>query len=205
MGRPVSSTTAEIYEETDRSIYGTTPCKNLETICRWCLFHSQTYTLGKLFPTHQQSSSKFTMEEIRNGKLAFLDTLLKRNNGKVSVLVYRKPTHTNQYLYYSSLHQTSCNKSVVSPMFNRAHFIITNKDDLTKGSTWIKPLLKENGHQETINSKTFKRITNSHNLPQSHQQTQVTDIHDQRKRLKWVYPRSKVLVKHCGVFSDLTR
>ena len=93
-------------------------------------------------------NTKFTMEEVRNGKLAFLDTLLKRNNGKVSVLVYRKPTHTNQYLHYSSLHQTSCRKSVVSSLFNRAHFIITNKDDLTKGSTKIKPLLKENGHQE---------------------------------------------------------
>ena len=39
---------------------------------------------------------KFTMEEESNGKLAFLDTLLDWNNGKVSVLVYRRPTHTDQ-------------------------------------------------------------------------------------------------------------
>ena len=32
---------------------------------------------------------KFTMEEESNGELAFLDTLLKRNNGEISVLVYR--------------------------------------------------------------------------------------------------------------------
>ena len=38
---------------------------------------------------------KFTMEEESNGELAFLDTLLKRNNGEISVLVYRKPTHTD--------------------------------------------------------------------------------------------------------------
>ena len=38
---------------------------------------------------------KFTMEEEINGKLAFLDTLLKRNNGEISVLVNRKPTHTD--------------------------------------------------------------------------------------------------------------
>ena len=42
------------------------------------------------------------MEEESNGELAFLDTLLKQNNGEISVLVYRKPTHTDQYLYYSS-------------------------------------------------------------------------------------------------------
>ena len=41
---------------------------------------------------------KFTMEEESNGKLAFLDTLLKRNNRQISVLVYRKPTHTDRYL-----------------------------------------------------------------------------------------------------------
>ena len=47
---------------------------------------------------------KFTMEEERNGELAFLYTLLKQNNGEISVLVYRKPTHTDQYLHYSSHH-----------------------------------------------------------------------------------------------------
>ena len=51
------------------------------------------------------------MEEESNGELAFLDTLLKRNNGEISVLVYRKLTHTDQYLHYSSHHQTSCKKA----------------------------------------------------------------------------------------------
>ena len=32
---------------------------------------------------------KFTMEEESNGELAFLDTLLKQNNGEISALVYR--------------------------------------------------------------------------------------------------------------------
>ena len=45
---------------------------------------------------------KFTMEEAGNGKLAFLDTLLKWNNGKISVLVYRKLTHTDKYLQHNS-------------------------------------------------------------------------------------------------------
>ena len=55
------------------------------------------------------------MEEESNGELAFLDTLLKRNNGEISVLVYRKPTHTDQYLHYSSYYQTGYKKSVVPP------------------------------------------------------------------------------------------
>ena len=75
---------------------------------------------------------KFAMEEESNGELAFLDTLLKRNNGEISVMVYRKPTHTDQYLHYSFHHQTSCKESVVSFLFKRAYSIITNKDDCTK-------------------------------------------------------------------------
>ena len=80
---------------------------------------------------------KFTMEKESNGELAFLDTLLKRNNGEISVLVYRKPIHTDQYLHYSSHYQTSCKESVVS-LFNRAYSIITNKDDLLKENARIK-------------------------------------------------------------------
>ena len=75
---------------------------------------------------------KSTTEEERNGELAFLNTLLKRNNGEISVMVYRKPAHTDHYLHYSSHHQTSCKKSVASSLFNIAHSFITNKDDLHK-------------------------------------------------------------------------
>ena len=80
-------------------------------------------------------------------------------------MVYRKPTHTDQYLHYSSHHQTSCKESVVSSLFNRAYSIITNKDHLHKENARIKQVLKENGYQESIISKIFKRITNTVTYP----------------------------------------
>ena len=43
--------------------------------------------------------------------------------------------------------------------------------DLHKEKTRIKQVLKENGYQESIISKIFKRITNNHSLPQLQQQT----------------------------------
>ena len=110
---------------------------------------------------------KFNMEEESKGELAFLRTLLKRNNGESSVLVSLKPTHTEQYLHYSSHHQASCKESVVSSLFNRAYPITTNKDDLHKESARIKQVLKENGHQESISNKIFGKITNNHSFPQS--------------------------------------
>ena len=83
------------------------------------------------------------MEEESNGELAFLDTLLKLNNGEISVLVYRKPTHTDQYLHYSPHHQTSCKKSVVSSLFNREFSIIANKDELRKKKARMKQALRD--------------------------------------------------------------
>ena len=81
--------------------------------------------------------------------------------------------HTDQYLQYSSHHQTSCKKSVVFSIFDRAYSIITNKDDLTQKNTRIKQVLKENGYQESINNKIFKE-----NYQKPQQQTQVTDIQE---------------------------
>ena len=68
-------------------------------------------------------------------------------------------------------------------MFNRAYSIITNKDDLHKENARIKQVLKENGYQESIISKIFKRITNSHSLPQLQQQTQAADIQKEELRM----------------------
>ena len=67
-------------------------------------------------------------------------------------------------------------------MFNRAYSIITNKDDL-KENARIKQVLKENGYQESIISKIFRRITNNHSLPQSQQLTQATDIQEEEIRM----------------------
>ena len=90
-------------------------------------------------------SIKFTIEEEGNGELVFLDTLLKQNNGEISVLlVYRKLTHTDQYLNYSSHHQISCKEYIVSSLFNRPYSIITNKDNLHKENARMKQVLKEN-------------------------------------------------------------
>ena len=101
---------------------------------------------------------------------------MKRNIGEISVLIYRKPTHTDQYLHLSSHHQTSCKESVVSSLFKGTCSIITNKDELYKENARIKQVLKENEYQESIISKIFKRITNNHSLPQSQQLIQAKDI-----------------------------
>ena len=72
---------------------------------------------------------------------------------------------------------------MVSSLFNRGYSILANKDDLRKEKTRIKQVLKENGHQESIISKIFKRVTNNQSLPQSQQLTQATDIQEEEIRM----------------------
>ena len=84
----------------------------------------------------------FPMEEESSGELVILDMLLKCNTGKITVLAYRKPSHTDQYLHYCSLHETKYKESDFSSLFNRAYFIITNKENLTNENARIKQVLK---------------------------------------------------------------
>ena len=136
------------------------------------------YALRKLFNhiNNLHQNIKFTVREESNGELEFLDALLKRNNGKIYVVVHRKPTHTDQYLEYSSDQQISCKKTFGSSLFNRKYSIITNKGNLTKENSKIKQDLKDNGYQESIISKILKRIFNNHSMSQPQHQTQATDI-----------------------------
>ena len=145
MGGPASSTTGEIYMQAYEHTAITTAMHPPKV---WERFVDEVYSILKRMHLenvfhHINNNDTFTMEQEGNGELAILDTLLKRNNEAISVLVYRKPTYTEQYLHYSSHHQTSKKESVVSSLFNRPYSIITN---IHKESAKIKQVLKENGY-----------------------------------------------------------
>ena len=65
-------------------------------------------------------------------------------------------------------------------------------------------MLKENGYQESIISKIFKRIINNHSLPQSGQLKQATDIQEEEIRIS-IYRMLKVPVRNYGVYSGLIK
>ena len=101
MGGPASSTTAEIYRQAHESTAISTALHPPKV---WEQFVDNVYSVLKCMHLENffhhinnlHQNIKFTMKEESNGELAFLHTLLNRNNGEISVLVYRKPTHTDQ-------------------------------------------------------------------------------------------------------------
>ena len=66
-------------------------------------------------------SIKFTYEVETEGQLPFLDLLLKRtNSGGLKLSVYRKPTHTDQYLNFMSHHPIAHKMSLVRTLLERS-------------------------------------------------------------------------------------
>ena len=93
MGVPASSTTAEVYMQADEC---TAISAALNPPKVWEQFVDDVYSILKR--THLENffhqinklrqNIKFTMEEESNRELAFLDTLLNQNIGKIFVLIF---------------------------------------------------------------------------------------------------------------------
>ncbi len=64
----------------------------------------------------RHSAIQFTMELESNGNLPFLDVLVQKSDNNLNFSVYRKPTHTDQYLHYTSSHHFLAKNSVVNTL-----------------------------------------------------------------------------------------
>ena len=78
------------------------------------------------------------MEIENNNKIAFLDTSVYREpDGRLTSSVYRKPTHTDQYLAYDSHHPQSVKRGIVKCVYDQAKRLVTKPSVIAD----IPPLL----------------------------------------------------------------
>ena len=74
--------------------------------------------------------------------MPFLDTLvMPRRDGSLETRVYRKPTHTNQYLQWDSHHAINNKYSIISTLLHRAKNICSNKEMLEEEYNYIHKAL----------------------------------------------------------------
>ena len=76
--------------------------------------------------TKQNDAITFTMEVEKDVKLPFLDGEIERENARLNLSVYRKPTHSGRYLNFNSCHPISAKCSTADALFNRAELITTD-------------------------------------------------------------------------------
>ena len=81
--------------------------------------------------------------------LAFLDTLSVLNeDGTIRTRVYRKETHTDQYLNFSSNHPLEHKRGVVKTLVHRAETVVSNMEERKQELDHIRGALQVNGYPD---------------------------------------------------------
>ena len=81
-------------------------------------------------------------EHVTAARKPFLDTLVTaQEDGSLSTSIYRKPTHTNQYLQWDSHHSIANKYSVINSLLHRATNIYSNHDQLKEELTYVERAL----------------------------------------------------------------
>ena len=136
MGSPISPIISNLYMENFERVAlstfdGIGPSK-------WYRYVDDTWVLIKAseldrFFNHINQvdpNIKFTQEGLSDNKLAFLDCLVRvEEDLSLSVSVYRKQTHTDQYLQFDSNHPLIQKLGVVKTLFHRADTIVTKESE----------------------------------------------------------------------------
>ena len=91
-------------------------------------------------------STIFTYEEESDNSLPFLDTLMIRKEDRtVELLVYRKKTHTDQYLNFTSHHPLH-QKLVIKTLLDKCNNIVSEPEDRDKEMEHITKALERCGY-----------------------------------------------------------
>ena len=177
MGSPVSPIAANIFMEAlEQQAIATAPLNCtpklwlryvddiLEIVNKDCV-EDLTDHINKV---DGSGSIKFTFEKESEGKLPFLDTLIvRKEDGSLKLLVYRKPTHTDQYLNYESHHPLHQKLGVIRTLFDRKNNIVTEEDDKREEEKKVREALETCGYpkwtyekvKNQMKQKTPKKVT----------------------------------------------
>lgn len=95
----------------------------------------------------QHKSIKFTTEPEVDRKLPMLDTLMTRkDDGSIKFSVYRKPTHTDQYLQFSSHQPVEHKMGVIRTLRHRANTLVSEPEDKIQEMSHLRKVLSVSGY-----------------------------------------------------------
>ena len=77
--------------------------------------------------------------------------------------VYRKPTHTAQYTYFSSNQPLHVKLSTIKTLVKREKFICSDQTSLNKELSYIRKTMQLNGYPLNVIHKRIKNTLQNHN------------------------------------------
>ncbi|CAM9317636.1 unnamed protein product [Heterosigma akashiwo] len=103
--------------------------------------------LKKLNDIHPKIKWEAVFEE--NGQLPFLDVLVVRNeDGSFTTTVYRKPTHSDRYLHWTSNHPVKDKLSGIRTLVYRANHYCSTANLKMAELTHLRKTFADNGYPE---------------------------------------------------------
>ena len=178
MRSPISTLIANIFME-EFEVKALNTFHNPPSL--WLRFVDDTFVINKAEHSqdllqhinNQDPHIQFTVEPTQQGSLPFLDTLVTiEPDNTFSTTVYRKPTHTDQYLHRDSSHHTTAKQSVFNTLTHRAKTISSSQDKMDRELQHIKTALQHcQFPSQTLNQWQYKfphpnqQSTNTTNTP----------------------------------------
>ena len=156
MGSPISPIVANLYmEDFEEKAIRTAP----HPPDIWLRYVDDTFTVVheyniEEFTAHINAIDphiQFTFEVEEESKLSFLDVqIVLKDDGSLKTQVYRKPTHTDQYLNWHSNHPLEHKRSVVRTLMQRVDNIVSSEEDKQDEINHIQQALAANAYEPWI-------------------------------------------------------
>ena len=168
MGSPVSPIVVNMFmEDFEQKAISTAPAECKPRI--WKRFVDDTLAVvkkGQVEALNRHLNSineniKFTHEVLgEDNTLPFLDALFQVvEDGSLQTSVYRKKTHTNQYLQFTSHHPLTHKLGVVRTLLDRCNSIVSEPEGRTAEENTIRQALSTCGYPAWTVSKVKKQIS----------------------------------------------
>ena len=96
---------------------------------------------------------KFTTEKEKDGKIPFLDILVKRRKDRLYTELYRKPTFTGVYLHWDSLTSRKYKIGLIKCLLNRIWSICSDPETRSLEASRTKSILLRNNYPAHVLDK----------------------------------------------------
>ena len=145
----------------------------------------------------QHPRINFTSEVEVNRMLAFLDNKVHReDDGSTKITIYRKKTHTDQYLDFTSNHHIQQKLGIIATFQNRIDTLITKEEDKAEEEKHVKKALKVCGYPEWALNKKKKSKTTEMEKPEPYTKVVIPYIPKLSERLAQKFRKYNIETIH---------